>query len=275
MLSLKKTGRCFWYDMIYGFSGKWKNYLALFIMILLSCIRFKVLYGKIGTFSMGDYFVWIFKGMPAYTDLKREFIIPDGFWIFFQLFLLYTIGFHTEQELKNNSHILLIHANQRANWWIGKCLWIITNVVVYYTTACIGIVLFGLCTGAESTLAVYGEAQCRLFGIPGESLSGAWIVVHILLMCVVSAGSSLLQAAVSIVFSSIAGFVMITGVLAFSIYICSWALWGNYFMLQRMTPFAYGNEVSAGNGMLYGIILCAVAIVFGYIGMKRKDIYSR
>lgn len=275
MLSWNKICRCFRYDILYGFSNKWKNYLLLFIMITLSCIRFKMLYAGIDSFSIGDYFIWNFKGMPVYTDLKREFIIPDGFFAFFHLFLLYTVGFHTEQELKNNSHILLIHANQRLNWWIGKCFWVIANVAAYYLTACLSILLFGLCSGAEPTLMVYGEAQCKLFGIPQEQLSGTWITLHILLMCLISMGSCLLQAAISIIFSSVTGFVLIAGILSFSIFIYSRILWGNYFMLLRMPPFETGDRVGLNFGFLYGIILCVISIILGYIEMKHKDIYSR
>ena len=149
MLNWNKICRCFRYDILYGFSNKWKHYLLLFIMITLSCIRFKTLYAGIDSFSIGDYFIWNFKGMPVYTDLKKEFIVPDGFFAFFHLFLLYTVGFYTELELKNNSHILLVHAEQRQNWWIGKCLWIITNVATYYLTACLAINLkCRFCSGA-------------------------------------------------------------------------------------------------------------------------------
>ncbi len=271
MLKQRGIRRCFQYDFVYGFLGKWKNYLFLFIMILFSCLRFKIMYGEKDIFSIGDYFFWNFKGMRVVTDLKKKFFVPDGFWIFYHLFLAYLIGFYPEQELKNNSHILMIHAQKRINWWISKCLWIVVSVFAYYATAAIGILFFSICTGAGKSLSIY-EKTSYLFQIPEEGLNGVNILTYIILMCMLAIGISLFQVALSLTVSPIMSYIIVASVFSVSVFVGSGALWGNYFMLLRMYPFTLEKTINVDAGMIYAFFLSVLSFCLGYVNIKHKDI---
>lgn len=278
--SLKSIIKCIKYDWHRGTICEWKKFIPILVVMCFSCIRLWVVYaqgremlGWWGELSVGDFMFWNFKGMKVVRDLKNSFFVLDGVWIFFHLYLAYVIGFYPFRDMKNNSHLLLIRSEKRICWWLGKCTWVMSNVLVYYIITFLIIVFWALMLG-ENEWAVQEQIMKNMYEIT-EFEHGS-IVMYTACMglsALISMGISLIQMTVSVILNPIVGFGVTAAILVTSVYVFHPFLPGNYMMLLRNKMFLMGNGVTIINGFWLAILMIIFSIIVGYVLFKKKDIY--
>lgn len=272
--------KCIRYDWHYGTLCEWKKFLPVFLIMVFSCIRLSVIFYRgqdvlewKEVLSIGDFVFWNFKGMEIVTDFKNSFFVLDGIWIFFHIYLAYIIGFYPSRDMKNNNHILMIRSERRACWWIGKCIWSLSNVFIYYVTAFAAIYLSAVVLG-KNGWAVQEQVMKKLYEI--EFYNSDTICMYaacIGISFMISAGISFVQMTVSLILNPVVGFSIAAAVLTISVYVFNLYLPGNYLMLLRNEMYLPGIGAGMQQGFWLALFMIILAATVGYVLFRKKDIY--
>lgn len=214
----------------------------------------------------------IFRGMKEFIpDGDEIFELPVKF-VVLNLFLAYMIGDYIVRDLNGFGIQLLLKSKNKSFWWISKCIWCVTTVVLFYLVALAGIMIvwmtyktgsgpFDLSQSVDSVILTGSGGQFRL--------SDIFIMFGV--MVLTSVAISLTQMIFALYVSPIMGFVGVLLLYVASGYYMTQWLPGNYLMFYR-SAFVVDNGVSSTFGLIIAVIVILADVLVGYIFFKRQDI---
>jgi hypothetical protein len=165
---------------------------------------------------------------------------------------------------------MLLRSQKRWHWWLGKCIWNIGCVTLYYGVLWLAAAGTVLCTGGSFSLLPTQEIQTIVTKGNVAGLTAQSMLFHALLApWLASAAISLLQMAVSLFTQPIFGIITVCAVLVASIFTDSFLAPGNYLMLLR-----HGLPINWELGCLWLVLIAVASVVVGYFGFKKRDIFS-
>jgi hypothetical protein len=281
----KKKGSFFLqinHDFYKGTIEGWKKYaIALFIFIFL-CFVFQIRTKKIIQFnniskeiSFSDFILFMFRGMNVFDGNAVELQDKLPQWFLVNIYLSIIIGYFPLKDLSESGIQVLIRTKSRVSWWLSKCLWVIYNVLIYYTISIIVITVFSLFHGGLS-LEPSKELNLILSNLDISKFNFKGIlIVGIILPVITSITFSLIQLLISLFTNSIISNMFIITVLTLTPFYCNSFFIGNYLMILRSNL----NIGDSGVSIVYGIVVCVVlsiaTIFIGANKIKRYDILEK
>lgn len=204
---------------------------------------------------------------PYLAQQNGDFALPV-MWLVLNAYGLFLTCTYPVSDLRANGKYAMMLSSSREKWWFSKCLWVVTNSLLYYGALYL-ILLIGCLLSGNGIRAVSPDVFEYL---DLHALNGGIDIIHIFLLPSIAFCSvALIQAVISLAAGPIVGYVSMIGFLVLSVYIRSPWLIGNYMMLARLSPFvADGLNVLGGYGLsLVVILLTAIA---GTRIMKKRNI---
>jgi len=281
----KKKGNFFLqikHDFYKGTIEGWKKYaIALFIFIFL-CFVFQIRAKKIIQFnniskeiSFSDFILFMYRGMNVFDGNAVELQDKLPQWFLVNIYLSIIIGYFPLKDLSESGIQVLIRTKSRVSWWLSKCLWVIYNVLIYYTISIIVITVFSLFHGGLS-LEPSKELNLILSNLDISKFNFKGILrVGIILPVITSITFSLIQLLISLFTNSIISNMFIITVLTLTPFYCNSFFIGNYLMILRSNL----NIGDSGVSIVYGIVVCVVlsiaTIFIGANKIKRYDILEK
>ncbi len=281
----KKKGNFFLqikHDFYKGTIEGWKKYaIALFIFIFL-CFVFQIRAKKIIQFnniskeiSFSDFILFMFRGTNVFDGNAVELQDKLPQWFLVNIYLSIIIGYFPLKDLSESGIQVLIRTKSRVSWWLSKCLWVIYNVLIYYTISIIVITVFSLFHGGLS-LEPSKELNLILSNLDISKFNFKEIlIVGIILPVITSITFSLIQLLISLFTNSIISNMFIITVLTLTPFYCNSFFIGNYLMILRSNL----NIGDSGVSIVYGIVVCVVlsiaTIFIGANKIKRYDILEK
>lgn len=281
----KKKGSFFLqikHDFYKGTIEGWKRYAIALCIFIFLCFVFQVRAEKIIQFnkiskeiSFSDFILFMFRGMNVFDGNAVELQDKLPQWFLVNIYLSIIIGYFPLKDLSESGIQVLIRTKSRVSWWLSKCLWVIYNVLIYYTIFIIVITVFSLFHGGLS-LELSKELNLILSNLDISKFNFKGIlVVGIILPLITSITFSLIQLLISLFTNSIISNMFIITVLTLTPFYCNSFFIGNYLMILRSNL----NIGDSGVSIVYGIVICVVlsiaTIFIGANKIKRYDILEK
>ena len=274
----KKKGVLFKYikhDIKNGIGSQWKKYVAAGVIFSFLCgVVYRAVWASgqhpgsipLPAPTMGDYLFQLLQGSSR--PYSQDFDV-NVLWLLVNLFLGYIVSFYPFKDLHGYGQLMLIRSQKRNSWWFGKCVWNVGCVTLYYAVLWLVAGVFALLTGSLS-LVPTAEIQAAVTRGSVEGLTPVSLVFHALLApWLASLAISMLQMTVSLFTQPIIGVLTVCAVLVVSIFTDSFLAPGNYLMMMR-----HGLSIPWAAGCLWLVFLVAAAVLAGYFGFKKRDIFS-
>ncbi|WP_346920590.1 hypothetical protein [Clostridium sp. UBA7339] len=281
----KKKGSFFLqikHDFYKGTIEGWKRYAIALCIFVFLCFVFQIRAEKIIQFnkiskeiSFSDFILFMFRGMNVFDGNAVELQDKLPQWFLVNIYLSIIIGYFPLKDLSESGIQVLIRTKSRVSWWLSKCLWVIYNVLIYYTISIIVITVFSLFHGGLS-LELSKELNLILSNLDISKFNFKGIlVVGIILPLITSITFSLIQLLISLFTNSIISNMFIITVLTLTPFYCNSFFIGNYLMILRSNL----NIGDSGVSIVYGIVICVVlsiaTIFIGANKIKRYDILEK
>lgn len=281
----KKKGSFFLqikHDFYKGTIEGWKRYAIALCIFVFLCFVFQIRAEKIIQFnkiskeiSFSDFILFMFRGMNVFDGNAVELQDKLPQWFLVNIYLSIIIGYFPLKDLSESGIQVLIRTKSRVSWWLSKCLWVIYNVLIYYTIFIIVITVFSLFHGGLS-LELSKELNLILSNLDISKFNFKGIlVVGIILPLITSITFSLIQLLISLFTNSIISNMFIITVLTLTPFYCNSFFIGNYLMILRSNL----NIGDSGISIVYGIVVCVVlsiaTIFIGANKIKRYDILEK
>lgn len=281
----KKKGSFFLqikHDFYKGTIEGWKRYAIALCIFVFLCFVFQIRAEKIIQFnkiskeiSFSDFILFMFRGMNVFDGNAVELQDKLPQWFLVNIYLSIIIGYFPLKDLSESGIQVLIRTKSRVSWWLSKCLWVIYNVLIYYTIAIIVITVFSLFHGGLS-LEPSKELNLILSNLDISKFNFKGIlIVGIILPVITSITFSLIQLLISLFTNSIISNMFIITVLTLTPFYCNSFFIGNYLMILRSNL----NIGDSGISIVYGIVVCVVlsiaTIFIGANKIKRYDILEK
>lgn len=281
----KKKGSFFLqikHDFYKGTIEGWKRYAIALCIFVFLCFVFQIRAEKIIQFnkiskeiSFSDFILFMFRGMNVFDGNAVELQDKLPQWFLVNIYLSIIIGYFPLKDLSESGIQVLIRTKSRVSWWLSKCLWVIYNVLIYYTIFIIVITVFSLFHGGLS-LELSKELNLILSNLDISKFNFKGIlVVGIILPLITSITFSLIQLLISLFTNSIISNMFIITVLTLTPFYCNSFFIGNYLMILRSNL----NIGDSGVSIVYGIVICVVlsiaTIFIGANKIKRYDILEK
>ncbi len=281
----KKKGSFFLqikHDFYKGTIEGWKRYAIALCIFIFLCFVFQIRAEKIIQFnkiskeiSFSDFILFMFRGMNVFDGNAVELQDKLPQWFLVNIYLSIIIGYFPLKDLSESGIQVLIRTKSRVSWWLSKCLWVIYNVLIYYTIFIIVITVFSLFHGGLS-LELSKELNLILSNLDISKFNFKGIlVVGIILPLITSITFSLIQLLISLFTNSIIRNMFIITVLTLTPFYCNSFFIGNYLMILRSNL----NIGDSGVSIVYGIVICVVlsiaTIFIGANKIKRYDILEK
>jgi len=281
----KKKGSFFLqikHDFYKGTIEGWKRYAIALCIFIFLCFVFQIRAEKIIQFnkiskeiSFSDFILFMFRGMNVFDGNAVELQDKLPQWFLVNIYLSIIIGYFPLKDLSESGIQVLIRTKSRVSWWLSKCLWVIYNVLIYYTIFIIVITVFSLFHGGLS-LELSKELNLILSNLDISKFNFKGIlVVGIILPLITSITFSLIQLLISLFTNSIISNMFIITVLTLTPFYCNSFFIGNYLMILRSNL----NIGDSGVSIVYGIVICVVlsiATIFIVANkIKRYDILEK
>ncbi len=277
----KKKGSFFLqikHDFYKGTIEGWKRYAIALCIFIFLCFVFQIRAEKIIQFnkiskeiSFSDFILFMFRGMNVFDGNAVELQDKLPQWFLVNIYLSIIIGYFPLKDLSESGIQVLIRTKSRVSWWLSKCLWVIYNVLIYYTIFIIVITVFSLFHGGLS-LELSKELNLILSNLDISKFNFKGIlVVGIILPLITSITFSLIQLLISLFTNSIISNMFIITVLTLTPFYCNSFFIGNYLMILRSNL----NIGDSGVSILYRVILLIYNEFIGANKIKRYDILEK
>ena len=265
-----------------GVLHEWKRILPTVLAALLPCAalfvqaKVEVDQGVIGsTPVLGDYLIYLFRGMRVYVYNPDEPFKLPVIWICLNLHLAFIVGNYPFNDLATYGQQSLIRSGRRGQWWAGKCLWAVMCTGVFYLLVYLTVFVFALCTGGIDGLKLLpgqeiGAYYCEVDFTQTDPVSA--LVFVVVMPIVASLALTQLQLALSFFTRPIYSYMIIVALLLVSAYITSPWLIGNYTMLLRSPLVLPEGGIPLWLGPVVFPLLAILSAVAGWRRFERYDI---
>ena len=254
----------------------WLIVLLMFVVFSLYFVtylhRLSDYVGTLPSPSVGDFYVYLFRGDIAPSpDDRLGFHLPST-WLLIQVFVHYLTGFYVCKDLKEQGHQVLLRAGSTGCWWLSKCIWCVFQCILYYGVLLLICVLFCFMTGGTLQIAPNQAIVARM--IRQEfTLSKVSFQIHVLWMPVlISAALSLAQQAIGLFLGEGFSFIIICSWLFLSVYTPHPLMIGNYTMLLRSVELYPPAGVDYHVGIGLALLISFISLLGGYYKLKATDI---
>lgn len=274
----KSAGRMILHDFTFGLSQNISKYLLFVFLFAFFSVRyflsFDHMLNPLPEGSVMDCIMHIFKGMAVYIPGSDEPLMIPITWLLIQVVLALLVFSYPTKDLYSYGTQVLLRSRQRNIWWISKCIWNISTIIIAYG---IGFLTITIVT------AIYGELSLIPNVQVNQEMSALWIqsseltalyIAVLLLPLLTTIAMSLLQMLLSFLLTPIYSFLIVVCILVASAYFCSPLLIGNYTMLCRNTV-AYSNGVDTITGVVVDVIIIVASVIGGIVYIKRCDILKK
>jgi len=271
------------HDYYMGTIKGWKKYAVVLIIFILLCANFQrglIISREYDNFrekpTFGNYIIDIYKGVDISNkvDNKEKIEMPPG-WILLNIFLSVVIGYYPLNDLKEYGSQILIRSKKRWQWWLSKCLWIVGNVLIFYTIGYIVIAIFSLINGGLS-LTPNHNVNLAVSKLDTSSLTARQVLnVGIILPVITSIALSLMQLTLAMFSNSIYSNIFIISLIIVSIYYCNPILMGNYLMMLRNSIMVGVKGIGTSTGIVLSMAISFVSIALGILKFRTYDIIGK
>jgi len=264
--------KCICYDIKIGCFSQWKKYLTVAIFTMFSCLIFYIRYKnklQLDQLYFGDYLFWNFRGMNIAIQTNK-FLIPNGYWIALNMFLAIIVGDFSVQQLSGVGQQVIMRMKKRSNWWISKCIWCAACVIFYYMVILSVIFVISMLTGGMGPAHIEVVDSLSKTTVVGN-MTAKGMFLNIVLMILTSISVSLVQLVLSLLFSSVIGYIYVAAILVVAMESINSFVLGNYLMMIRM----YSGKIVGQIGVMIDLVLIISAILLGGYVICKKDISKK
>lgn len=249
------------------------KYMVFAGFIIIACICCNHSCKKLLVVDMGfwDYILWNLRGMKVIR--KNEYIVPNAYWVFIQLYLAVVVGVYPVKDLHMAGQQILLKSGNRKAWWFGKVIWNILSVLGFYLVLYLSVTAVSIVTGGFKA----AQPEVAAFLLENQKIENAGTELYMYAMAVpviVSLAIAVTQMMIAVVFQPPMGYIWVCAVIAAGIFIYSPYSLGNYLMLMRTPVLLHGSILNTLWAVVLGSLLILVSVVIGSITIEKKDIYS-
>ena len=225
--------------------------------------------------TYGDLFLSLFAGIDFYYPGSGiPFVLPVE-WMFLILLVLYITLDYPLSDLYSVGANSLVAGSSRSMWWLAKCLWVITLVMVFYCIILLLVLFITLASGGILSFQIHSEVPQVLAFNVGNLKEAPWdVVAFFTAVPVVLCSLASLQLFMSLLIHPVPSFVCIAIVLFLSAYCSADFLVGEYLMAARSSVFISGG-FSFGIGIFFAMLLGLWSILFGTLFFSQQDILGK
>lgn len=272
-------------DIRQGIISKWLFFAGIFLLSGVLTYLFLKSYSQLidkgsitGELTLGDSLCNLFRGMKEYIPaLKEPFRIEDTFLIW-NVLLAFAIAQYPLRNLNGVGKNYLVRSDTRMQWWIGKCIWNVMTVLLFYMVIYLGI-FFGTYVASFfiphiqwNSLVLNKSFFQRIFLVTLADNAQENIIFKIMILPWMAAlAMSMFQMAVSFITNASIGFVAILLYCGMSAYYMTWMLLGNAMMVHRYVD-VNPNGIEMNTLLLTCVLVWGVSFTAGYIRFRQRDI---
>ena len=180
-------------------------------------------------------------------------------------------------DLSGLGQYVICRSGKRRNWWLSKCLWNFTSVLIYFVLSNIIVLLFAIFNNAELSFNISENMNLICCVGDGQYPIAQWNIGFLqlyLMPILVCSAISMLQMFISLFVRPLVSYIVTIVIYFSSMYKLSDLLLGNYAMILRSDSTTM-NGVSSSWGIIFSVGLIVVAVVSGLIYFKNYNILSR
>ncbi|KXY52264.1 hypothetical protein ACFVXR_30145 [Bacillus thuringiensis] len=247
--------------------NKWILWFGCLIMLtIISIANLKITNQQN---SILDLWFLLFEGVK---NNQQSFYIPPFSWLLIQIFLAYLMGDYVFKELKENSFYTLIKSQSRLNWFLGKIIWIIGTVSLFYFT--IIIILIFSSFWLDLNFTTWGEYSNYTFDSNLTKLTNPinFFLLFLLSCFITSLLISIIQVILTLLIKPIYSFCIIVSILLASIYFSSSLLISKYLMAIHFATFFKNGIFEGVNIFTYEIISFIFITFLGYKYFNKMNL---
>ncbi len=278
---MKKIIQQIRHDLHCGIVLRWKLLLPLVGAALTFCL---ILYftcieaAKAGRVQSSpatiEYFAFLLRGMRKFDPLiERRFEIPV-MWLVVHLYLAFAVGSYAVEDMSGFGMQFLLRSERKMGWYLGKYVYGMALVLVYYAVLALTAVLFSAAVG-QFSLELNQEILFSICEINPEAATPAHLMLHLFALPVLtSMAITSCQILLSMYIRPVFSFAAVVGYEVFSAYFVSYALIGNFSMIMRFPPVLMnGLNAAAAVGIDAGVL--AAALIAGCVFLQRFDFLEK
>lgn len=266
-------------DLTLGLKAKWYMYIYIIVLTLFMCINMhlSVMAVKeagvtITSVSFWDYLIKCMAGDFSVSRSDGSIYFLPIWWIGVQFGIHYIIAYYPTHDYKHNASQIMIAGSSRINWWLSKCLWCLTSVLVYYGLLVLTALGTSLVFEKGDVISFSTKyAIISLSDLIGYMTCSQVILCGLILPIFITIGLAVVQMLLSFIFDATISFGIICVYYIVSSYTTSKWLLGNFTMFLRYKIVSV-NGLELGDGIIGAGIIIAVSLIVGMIYFDRKDI---
>ena len=274
-------------DIRQGIFKEYKKYIPVVLLGVFYCATFimniKKCYDKNlipdMNFTLADIVLYFFRGkQKIILNNKIEKLELPLDYMMMNLYLMYLIGDYVVRDILSFGKTVLVRTKKRLYWWLSKCIWCVTTVLIFY--GILYLCMF-VCTLVVGTLSmkpdVFIAAKVCNFDISQQYFFvdvGKLMRTALILPIITSISMMLAQMAVAIIILPIIGYVMNVVVLIVSAYYMTPFLQGNALMILRSADYKSGG-IDTAFSIGISLVIIIVSVLAGAVYFSRMDILKK
>lgn len=236
--------------------------------------------------TLGDYFCYLFGGSSAGNNFIKfldesgvvnnmvAFSFPSVWALEFLVLLLITLQYPYEDLMGFGKNVIVL-SGKLSDWWLSKCVWIIANVVLYFTVAISFYSITAILFGSKPSLNIGTYYPYYRFDILDYLTEEPWNIVPTLLMQIpVGIGLCMLQLTLSVISSRLASYLITTAFILASAYTQNIFLFPNISMIARSESLSVIG-LNPFTELLIIAWISLVSILVGYFYLRHTDILNK
>lgn len=264
--------------------GVLKNIRILIIpvlFLLLCCGLTQILQtlcndGYDGNVTFAEYFLYCFAGADP-VQFTQEPSLPI-LWLSVIILNCFVTFDFMRRDISSLGQQVIVKVGSRKAWWLSKCAWLLCTTVICYLLSLLAVFVYSLFSGAVISLQCESELTeilvSSMYFLPNEGLQlSSWQVIKIVLLLplVVMAALNMLQMVLSLIFKSVASFIIINTYILLSVYYMNPLVIGSYGMIKNSSIFVQGGfDVNIAFAECVFIIF--ISVIVGMFIFSRYDI---
>lgn len=230
--------------------------------------------------SIGDCIAYIFKGIPRFIAGKNTYFEIPIEYLVINCTLAVFIGKYALKDIREIGKYKLILSGSRFSWWLGKFMWNIVTVIMYYLALFAGMIIAAACNinkYSHKTITikpdvVFWQNIIRFDNPEGaDQINVSMVLLFVSIIIMTSIAISLLQMSLEFHFGSIISVILVVAIYVFSAFKLHILLPGNYLMVNRYY-FACSGGIQCNYAILIDALILLVAFFDGLFAIKKYDV---
>lgn len=267
-------------DFIQGYKSNIGKILFFMAIAVFSCIDFEnqreiVYYNEqeVPVVSCMDFLMYLFAGMKPYVPSPTEgFSFPIKWFLLYSL-LFYSTLYFPQKDLQTTGINVMARTGKRISWWISKCIWNGSFVLLAYIAMIGTVVTFCAWKDVpiEMDLSMISIVDILRVEEPFHMIQKEAILTLTVLPFVTAMGISLFEMTLTLFVNPLFAFLIVEVVLVASAYSTVGIFVGNYMMAVRSEfILEEGYVMWQGFAIVGGLIVASIFI--GCLKFKRYDL---